>query len=410
MLRVLHTSDWHLGRQLYGQNRHDEFEAFLNWLQHTMHTHKTDVLLIAGDVFDTTTPNHAAQTLYYRFLSHISSHKLCQHVIIIGGNHDSASFLNAPQSLLSALNVHVIGGATENLQEQIITITDDKQQTQAIICAAPYLRDRDVRLSLEGQSQSDKQQALMMGIKKHYQTLYQLADQMRQDLPNSNIPIIAMGHLFTQGGVTLASDGVRELYVGTLAHVGSDVFDGYDYVALGHLHVPQTVNGLAHIRYCGSPIAMGFSEAHQQKLVVNIEFTGRLMAIDCINVPVFHALERLQGNLSQLKQQLHDLMAWNKAVYVEVTYQGDELVSDLNQQLQDMVKDSLVSILRVYNRVLVNQMLPHDTQTHALPDLTVEEVFEACLQQHGFAPDEQANLRQSHQQVLEQLQQQGIDV
>ena len=112
MLKILHTSDWHLGRSLYGQNRQAEFNAFLNWLMDLLQQERTDVLLIAGDVFDTITPNHAAQELYYRFLAQVAALGLCRHVVIIGGNHDSASFLNAPKSLLSALNVHVIGAST----------------------------------------------------------------------------------------------------------------------------------------------------------------------------------------------------------------------------------------------------------------------------------------------------------
>ena len=107
-MKILHTSDWHLGRTLYGQQRYEEFGAFLSWLGDFIEKEGVDVLLIAGDVFDTTTPGVRAQELYYGFLSRLASGP-CHHVVITGGNHDSPSFLNAPGPLLAALNVHVVG-------------------------------------------------------------------------------------------------------------------------------------------------------------------------------------------------------------------------------------------------------------------------------------------------------------
>ena len=164
MLKILHTSDWHLGRSLYGQNRQAEFNAFLNWLMDLLQQEQTDVLLIAGDVFDTITPNHAAQELYYRFLAQVAALGLCRHIVIIGGNHDSASFLNAPKSLLSALNVHVIG-ASISLEQEVLVLKDHEDKVCAIVCAVPYLRDRDVRMSVDGESSQDKSLALVNGIK-----------------------------------------------------------------------------------------------------------------------------------------------------------------------------------------------------------------------------------------------------
>jgi exonuclease SbcD len=113
----------------------------------------------------------------------------------------------------------------------------------------------------------------------------------------SDVPIIAMGHLFTQGGVTLDADGVRELYVGSLAHIGADCFDGYDYVAWGICMCRRRVGKQEHIRYCGSPIPMGFGEAKQQKQVFHVTFTGRLPEIQTINIPCFQVLQRIQGDL-----------------------------------------------------------------------------------------------------------------
>ena len=109
-MRILHTSDWHIGRTLYGRKRYEEFEAFLTWLAETIQENAIDALLVAGDVFDTSAPSNRAQELYYRFLCRVATSS-CRHVIVVAGNHDSPSFLNAPKELLKALNVHVVGSS-----------------------------------------------------------------------------------------------------------------------------------------------------------------------------------------------------------------------------------------------------------------------------------------------------------
>ena len=404
MLKILHTSDWHLGRSLYGQNRHAEFAAFLDWLMQTLQQERVDVLMIAGDVFDTITHNHAAQELYYRFLAQVSAYCLCRHIIIIGGNHDSASFLNAPKALLFALNVHVIGAATQPIDKEVLVLKNSQGEAAAIVCAVPYLRDRDVRVSVDGESSQDKSLALVNGIKAHYRQTLALAQQKQQEL-GSDVPIIAMGHLFSQGGMTLDADGVRELYVGSLAHIGADCFEGYDYVALGHLHVPQNVGGQAHIRYCGSPIPMGFGEAKQQKQVLHVAFTGRLPEITAINIPCFQVLQRIQGDLPHIQAELMQLMHAGSNAYVEVVYQGNEVVADLSEQLEAQVMGSELRLLRVYNRQFVNKVLASAHDETALPDLNPTEVFEACMAQHDLDDTQKVQLRSSYQQVLQQVEQ-----
>ena len=404
MLKILHTSDWHLGRSLYGQNRHAEFAAFLDWLMQTLQQERVDVLMIAGDVFDTITPNHAAQELYYRFLAQVSAYCLCRHIIIIGGNHDSASFLNAPKALLFVLNVHVIGAATNPIDKEVLVLKNAQGEPAAIVCAVPYLRDRDVRVSVDGESSQDKSLALTQGIKDHYRQVLAIAEHKQHEL-GSNAPIIAMGHLFSQGGMTLDADGVRELYVGSLAHIGADCFDGFDYVALGHLHVPQAVGGQAHIRYCGSPIPMGFGEAKQQKQVLHVAFTGRLPEITAINIPNFQVLQRIQGDLPHIQAELKQLMQSGSTAYIEVVYQGNELVADLSEKLDAQVQGSDLRLLRVYNRQFVNNVLASASADATLPDLNPTEVFEACMAQHDLDDAQKAQFRDSYQHVLHQVEQ-----
>ena len=274
-LNILHTSDWHLGRRLYGRMRYDEFEAFLNWLQDAISTQQVDVLIVAGDIFDTMTPSNRAQALYYEFLGRVSK-SCCQHIVIVAGNHDSPTFLDAPSNVLKFLNVHVIGTACEDLNDEVLVLDDADGTPHCIIAAVPYLRDRDVRSSSAGESADSKDANVIKGIRAHYDEVASIAKAKQTELTKSHqrhIPIIATGHLFAAGGTTTEDDGVRELYVGSLGKISADMFDeSFDYVALGHLHVPQRVGGRESIRYSGSPIAMGFGEAKQQKQVLLVQF------------------------------------------------------------------------------------------------------------------------------------------
>ena len=274
-LTILHTSDWHLGRRLYGRMRYEEFAAFLGWLEETISTQKVDVLIVAGDIFDTMTPSNRAQALYYEFLGKVST-LCCEHIVIVAGNHDSPTFLDAPSQVLKFLNVHVIGTACDDLNDEVLVLDDSEGCPHCIIAAVPYLRDRDVRNSSAGESDDSKDANVIKGIRAHYDEVARLAKHKQNVLNNQHqrhVPIIATGHLFAAGGKTTDDDGVRDLYIGSLGKVSADMFDNcFDYVALGHLHVPQRVGGQEHIRYSGSPIAMGFGEARQQKQVLLVQF------------------------------------------------------------------------------------------------------------------------------------------
>jgi exonuclease SbcD len=416
-LRILHTSDWHLGRALYGQKRYEEFDALLDWMINTVQEQRADVLLIAGDVFDSGTPSNRAMQQYYRFLTRVSSTG-CRHVVIIGGNHDSPTFLNAPRELLKVLNVHVVGAKADDVADEVIVLRAANQRAEAIICATPYLRDRDIRSAEAGESIEDKAQKLIEGIQAHYASVTAQAEALHSALPAedaAHVPIIAMGHLFTAGGRTTDGDGVRDLYVGSIAHVGANIFPpALDYVALGHLHVPQNVGGLEHIRYSGSPIAMGFGEALQQKSLCLITFDQRQPELTLIDIPVFQRLRQLRGNLHRVLSDLQNLVQDNISTWVEVSYTGDDLVPDLREQLEHAVKSddsnqlSTVTILRIKNQRSSAQLSSGDDAQQTLDDLTPQDVFEKCLDANKVASEQRPALQLAWQEILQQLHEHDI--
>jgi exonuclease SbcD len=406
-MKILHTSDWHLGRTLYGRKRYQEFEAFLNWLTERIKTDETDVLLIAGDIFDTSAPSNRAQELYYQFLCRVAT-AACRHVVVIAGNHDSPSFLNAPKELLKALDVYVIG-SFEDIEDEILVLRDSQDVPELIVCAVPYLRDRDIRIAEAGESIEDKEQKLLEGIRSHYAAIALLAEQRRNEL-GMHIPIVGMGHLFTAGGQTIEGDGVRELYVGTLAHVTSSVFPAvFDYVALGHLHVPQSVGESEYIRYCGSPIAMGFGEAQQQKSVCQIQLNadsdgqGSTVSVQQIKVPVFQKLERVKGAWENIEKRILELSVTASQAWLEVIYEGDEVIGDLRNRLDSAITGTKIEILRVKNARLIDRVLRQAQQDETLDDLNVNEVFARCLSAHEVPDEQRPELLRAYQETLTSL-------
>ena len=401
-LKLLHTSDWHIGRTLYGRKRYEEFEAFLTWLAETIQQNEIDALLVAGDVFDTSAPSNRAQELYYRFLCRVAASS-CRHVVVVAGNHDSPSFLNAPKELLKALDVHVVGSSTESPEDEVLVLCNEQDAPELIVCAVPYLRDRDIRVAEAGESVEDKERKLIEGIHTHYAAVAALAEQKREEL-GVDIPIVGTGHLFTAGGQTVDGDGVRELYVGSLAHVTAGIFPAcFNYLALGHLHVPQKVNGSETIRYSGSPLPMGFGEAKQQKSVCQVEFHSTAASVQLIDVPIFQKLERVKGDWEGISNRIIELSATDSQGWLEVIYDGTEVIGDLRERLEAAISGTQMEILRIKNNRIIERVLGQIHEEETLDDLNVNDVFERCLAVHDVPEEQRPELLRAYQETVSSL-------
>jgi exonuclease SbcD len=404
-VKILHTSDWHLGRALDGRKRYDEYEAFLNWLAELIESQDIDALLVAGDVFDSSTPSNRAQELYYRFLCRVAASPR-RHVVVTAGNHDSPSFLDAPRDLLKFLNIHVIGCASEAAADEVIVIGGPDGEPDLIVCAVPYLRDRDIRTAEAGESVEDKERKIVAGIRAHYRKVYDAARQ-KQALLKKAVPIVAMGHLYTEGGKTVDGDGVRELYIGSLLHVGRDVFpEGIDYLALGHLHIPQSVGGCDFIRYSGSPLAIGFGEAAQKKGVVLVDFSAGAPAITELPVPCFQELRTLKGDWPALSGDLEALKGRVSKAWLEILYEGDEAAGDLQKRLDGAVAGTGIEILRVRNSRMVERAMREKTGEETLDDLSVTDVFTRCLDDRNISPERRPALLSAYREIIVSLDEQ----
>lgn len=406
-LRVLHTSDWHLGKRLYNQQRYDEFTHFLDWLINAINDNAVDILIVAGDIFDTMTPSNKAQELYYQFLGQVAKSS-CHNIVIISGNHDSPTFLDAPKSILNALNIKVIGTTSGHIDDELLILSQD-DTPKAIVLAVPYLRDKDIRNSGSFDDIKNKEHDTIIGITNHYQTLTNHAKQAQSDILekfNKKIPIIATGHLFVAGShISSKDDGMRDLYVGTLGQISASIFDDcIDYVALGHIHAPQRVAECEHIRYCGSPIAMGFGEIGKTKQVLIVDFNPDHQttkpSIHPLAVPVFQMLIKITGDWQKISSELAELMAKNTSIWVEIIYTGQELRPTLTQDIREFIDGSQILALNIQNRTLHQRVLGSKPKPMNLKQLKETDIFEQLLTTKNISSDEKLFLTQAYQALL----------
>lgn len=385
-MKILHTSDWHLGQSFFTKSRKNEHDAFLKWLLNEVEKHAIDAVIVAGDVFDTGTPPSYARELYHGFIGALQGTQCT--LIVLGGNHDSVSVLNESKSLLKYLNSHVIASTFGNSSEQVIALNDRAGNVGAILCAVPFIRPKDVVTSAAGQSAVDKRHALGEAIKQHYAMLYQQAIELRNSIAAETqqlaetIPIVATGHL-TALGVS-QSESVRDIYIGTLEGFDAGGFPPADYIALGHIHRPQKVAKTEHIRYCGSPIPLSFDELNTQKQVVMVEFAACQTAITPIPVPRFQAMEVIKGDLQHIEAEINSSSVIADAtelspVWLCIEVETQDYLTDLQQRIQSLLEGKNAEILQL-KRVKKSRFKSlAEGENRQLSELSVEEVFEARL-------------------------------
>lgn len=401
-LTVLHTSDWHLGHQLYRRKRIDEFEAFLDWLIGVIRENSVDVVVIAGDIFDTALPGSASQKLYYGFLARVGQAG-ARHIVITAGNHDSPALLEVAGELLRHLNIHIIGMASEDPHKETIVLSDKDGNPELIVCAAPYLRSRDVCRPEPGEEIESRERKLLAGIRKHYAEIAAHAQACREE-GGHNVPILATGHLFAAGGQ--AGDGVRDLYIGSLGQVPADIFpDIFDYIALGHLHRPQLVGGRSTCRYSGSPLAMSFDEANQQKSVCLVKFSERDPVVETLAVPAFRNLISIRGGRDEILDKLRQMVARNAQPsdvdgWIEITHDGSDHAGDLYNDAVDIIRNEPFDILCVR---IPRQDAP-ESQAFAereLEDFSPEEMFSLVMDKNKVGEEERNELIGAFSELLE---------
>ncbi|MDW5500484.1 exonuclease subunit SbcD [Pseudomonas lundensis] len=402
-MRLIHTSDWHLGQYFFTKSRAAEHQAFLRWLIEQIEQQQVDALIVAGDLFDTGSPPSYARELYNRFVVELQ-HTGCQ-LVVLGGNHDSVATLNESRELLSCLNTTVIANAQSEAEQQILVLNQRDGQPGAVLCAIPFLRPRDLLTSRAGESGVQKQQALQEAIADHYQRLYQAACA-RRDALRLPLPIVATGHLTTVGVTT--SDSVRDIYIGTLDAFPAQAFPPADYIALGHIHRAQNVAKSEHIRYSGSPIPLSFDELGKAKSVFMVDFAeGALQQVTALEIPSFQPMQLIKGDLAQIEQQLQQFADYQGElpVWLDIEVATQDYLSDIQRRIQLLADQLPVEVVLLRRSKEQRRQAIEQQDKETLNELSVNEVFERRLaQEPEMAEERRQKMSQMFQQVVEAVQ------
>lgn len=313
MFRLLHTADWHIGKSLAGYDRTGEWEVFFQRLIKTIEEQSPDLMIVAGDVFDSATPSNVSANMYYNLIETLHTKFPTLKIVITSGNHDSQSYLNAPKEILHYFNVDVVGSVARDddgicFDKMVVDLGD------AIVCAVPYLRRGDV-MSMGGEKPS---------VSEFYKRMLDAAVKVRGE---RQVPIIGVGHLTTIGatynkGINNEITATRDDSVGGLENIEPQDFpDDFAYITLGHIHRRQRAGNRENIWYSGSPIPMSFSEKDYSNSLSIVDFDGRqLSEIHTVELPHVVRLRRVPDRLSNFEtvanalQQLPD----DEEMFIEV--------------------------------------------------------------------------------------------
>ncbi len=395
-MKILHTSDWHLGQKFISRDREEEHRLALDWLVQTIENEGVELLIVAGDIFDIGSPPNYARALYFNFLKKVVRTK-CRHVVITGGNHDSPQMLEAPRELLQLLDVHVVGAANEDAAAEIVVLKNEKGEPEAVVAAVPFLRDQDLRRAATSDGGQDRIERIKEGILAHYVTV----GEAMEPFAKLKIPLILTGHLCVTGAE--ASDKQDNIYLGNVENIRADQFPGvFGYVALGHIHRPQKIGGLKQVRYSGSLIPLSFSETKDEKSVTLVEFKkDKLETISLLTVPVGRRLKLVEGSLTEVQEKLealHERYKNELSPWVEVLVETDAVIPNLNGLLHDFTRDMHLDLLKIRSKHAYN---PLDAQVHEveLEDLLPIDVFRKKCESAGRAPEDVEELVQTFREL-----------
>jgi DNA repair protein SbcD/Mre11 len=393
-MRILHTSDWHLGHTLHEHTREQEHRTFLAWLLETIVSEQVDALIICGDIFDSANPSAQSQKMWYGFLAAAHQRLPELDIVVIGGNHDSAARLDAPTPLLESLRVHVTGGLPYldggdiDWRQLIVPLHDKAGVVSAWLASVPFLRQADLPPIAD-----DSEDALIDGVRKRYA---EAVDALRAQGTDGQA-LIVTGHCYLSGAL-LSEMSERKILGGNQHALPDDIFpDDISYVALGHLHLAQAVGGREQVRYSGSPLPLSVSEIHysHQVCIADLE-NGLCMtirqipiprAVEFMRIPSVGALhvEDLLHRLSELPEAGVDTDR-NVWPYLEVSPLLDKPRPGLREEILQALNDKAVRLVRIASTAATVDTPHIATEGVSLDDITPEEVFVRCYRSRF--PDE----------------------
>jgi exonuclease SbcD len=332
-MRLLHTSDWHVGKRIRGHSRHDEHEAVLAEIVAIAEEHLVDVVLVAGDLFETASPPPEAEDLVYRTL--LAFARTGAHVAVIAGNHDNARRLAAVRPLLELGNVHLLTDAVGPDDGGVRTL--DIDGTALNLALLPFVSQRGIIRATELMDRAAFEHANVYADRMR-SLLDLLSRQFRPDAVN-----VMMAHAFVQGGSIGGGERLAHL-VEEYAVTAQSFPASASYVALGHLHRAQRIAGPAPIHYCGSPLQLDFSEADQRKQVnvITVE-PGAPAAVDAVQLSGGRPLRTISGTLDDVRAIAEEDAADSNPAWLRVRL-DEARRADLADDVRNLLGDRVVDV------------------------------------------------------------------
>jgi exonuclease SbcD len=413
-LRILHTSDWHLGHQLHQTQRQYEFEQLIDWMLRVTAEQDLDAFLIAGDIFDTANPPNWADRLWHRFLASLRKAHPKLDIVVIGGNHDSPLRLEVTRPILRELDIHVVGGVPWlhedgerklDVDRLLIPLHDSEGAVQAYVIAMPFIRVSDLQLH-QDDSETDP---FITALDAIYREAIEAARSRQKDGQR----LIGMGHAYMRGG-KLSEWSERKVLVGNQHAIPVSVFpEDLDYVALGHLHLAQKVAGRDQVRYSGAPLPLSFAEAdypHQVRLVeweADQPLTSQSLkvpkAVEFLRIPEkgFAKFEDVEKAISELPDVVdQDRQTWP---YLEVRVLLESPQPDLWQQITSRLAEKAVRLLKITTEYTRSEKRVEPIIS--LQEVKPEQLFRQRYAQQ-FEDEPAAQLVSMFHQVVEEAERQ----
>jgi exonuclease SbcD len=316
-MRILHTSDWHLGRSFAEHRMLDEQSLALDWMVDLVRAEGVEVVVVAGDLFDRSLPPADAwELLWGTFRRLVGAGAV---VVAVAGNHDSPERLGATRGLTEVAGVHLRGGHRQAAEPVVLQVPGGA----LAVAPVPFLDPRLLPSGGEPQpseapdaergpvpASDDDRPGTTGELRSHESVLARALQRCRTGIP-AGVPSVAVAHAFVTGATPSGSE--RELAVGEATMVSSSVFEGFDYVALGHMHSAQSVGGAPHVRYSGSPLAYSFSEATPKEVAL-VDLTCHAPArLQRVTVEVGRGVRTVRGTLDDLLTGPVDAGNWVRA-------------------------------------------------------------------------------------------------
>lgn len=368
-LKVVHSSDWHLGKKLFKHSRLDEQKLFLSWLEVYLEEKQIDILLISGDIFDTPTPPNDALKLYFDFLNAISA-KNQTDIIIISGNHDSTSFISAPEAILNNHKIHIRTKLSKDINQNHVFIKKDQQTV--IIKTLPYFRSYDIYNCLEKESSSE------LTSEEIQNYLIQFFQTWPENTKTDDIKLIMAHHAFGDFAAT-GSEHVLQL-AGLESLSTSWIGKDFDYMALGHIHSTQKIHSELDIYYSGSPIGLRFSE-RQKKNILFIEWDKQKnKTITKVEIPNFRPIIQLSEEKKDLIKIIkEEFLKCEKGLlpaFFEIKCFLDDPDNDFSDKVFNLFKknqNELLSFIPIYKNN--KDDLEEIEEVNKLHGLGIQELF-----------------------------------